>query len=81
MKDSTASADFVILGKCAEHLLGATAQQMLHAQSTEDQFMPYKIQDLRNQTVFFIVRCCPYPIRYNRRTFNVFQTDPAPRLP
>lgn len=81
MKDATASADFVILGKCAEHLLGATTQQLLHAQSTEDQFMPSKIQDLRNQTVFFIVRCCPYPIRYNRRTFNVFQTDPAPRLP
>jgi hypothetical protein len=78
VKDSTASGDFVILGNRAEHLLGATAQQLLRAQIMENQFMPYKIQDLINQTVMFTVQCCAYPIRYDRHTFNVFKTDPAP---
>lgn len=62
VKDSTASGDFVILGKQAEHLLGATIQQLVHAQITENQFMPYKIQALINETISFTVRCCAYPI-------------------
>ncbi|KAJ4809901.1 Replication protein A 70 kDa DNA-binding subunit B [Rhynchospora pubera] len=81
VKDSTASVDFVILGRRVEHLLGVTTQQLLHAQRIENQFMPSKIQALINRTVLFTVRCCAYPVRYNYRTFNVCQTDPTPRLP
>ncbi|KAF3324713.1 replication factor-A carboxy-terminal domain protein [Carex littledalei] len=80
VKDSTGEADFVLIGRQVEQLLGSSVQELLAQQMTKrkKQYMLPKFSELINKKMLFTVNWGKKKFRSNSINYQAIKITPIP---